>query len=198
MKTKQNSEFAAKRFPQENWQRLVSDERAQWQEVAAFLRVAQPRAKEVWLDFGCGPGYFSLPLAKHVWSVIAVDVSEAMLVICRQRAAEERLKNIEFLVADDRQFPLAGRSIDRALLANIFHELDEPQRVLLEIRRLLKEGGKVLLIDWKPIETPTGPPLDHRVAEHIVIDTLENAGFAKEQSWDIFPFHYVLSFVSKR
>ena len=83
-------------------------------------------------------------------------------------------------------------------MANIFHELDDPKPILAEIRRILKNNGYLYLIDWQPIETPVGPPIEHRLPEQTVIETVENAGFTIEQSWKIFPFHYVLSFLNRK
>lgn len=185
----------SKQFPHERWERLVSEERAEWQNVEDLFRAAQPRSTEVWLDFGCGPGYFTIPLAGRVKSVIAVDVSAEMLSVCRKRVEERNLQNVRFLQSDGSHLPLDDKTIDRALLANIFHELDHPVQLLGEIQRVLKPAGKIFLLDWKPVETPTGPPLDHRILEQDVISAVKKAGYQPEKSWDVFPYHYLLSFV---
>ncbi len=192
-----DSSHFSKQFPPERWERLVSEERAEWQSVEELFRVTQPLPSEVWLDFGCGPGYFTIPLAGRVKTVFAVDVSMEMLSVCRKRVEERNLQNVRFLQSDGSQLPLGDNTIDRALLANIFHELDHPAQLLGEIQRVHKPGGKIFLLDWKPVETPTGPPLDHRIPERDVIIAVNKAGYQLEKSWDVFPYHYLLSFTKQ-
>ncbi len=187
-----------KQFPSERWKRLVSEERAEWQDVEKLFRAVHPLPSEVWLDFGCGPGYFTIPLAQKVKSVIAVDVSEEMLSVCRKRVGEHDLQNVSFFQSNGSHFPFGDKTIDRALLANIFHELDHPAQLLSEIQRVLKPDGKIFLLDWKPVETPTGPPLDHRISEQDVTTSVKKAGYQLEKSWDVFPYHYLLSFIKEK
>jgi len=186
----------AKRFNHENWQRLVNTERQQWQDVNKFFEIAQPSQKDVWLDFGCGPGYFAIPLAEKVKQVIAIDVSAEMLAVCQQRIQEHQLHNVLFLQSDEKQLPIADNQVDNALLANIYHELDHHQEFFTELHRVLKPSGKLFIIDWKPVESPTGPPMDHRIPESEVIREVENFGFPLRKRWDIYPYHYVLEFAS--
>ncbi len=187
----------SRRFHHENWERLVQTERQQWQNVDKFFAIAHPRKEDVWLDFGCGPGYFTVPLAQHVRQVIAVDVSPEMLAVCRQRVEEQHLDNVQFFQSDERRLPLPDDSIDTALLANLYHEIDHPNEFFNELRRVIKTDGKMFIIDWKPVESPTGPPMDHRIPAQQVIQTVENFGFPLTHQWDIFPYHYVLEFRNK-
>ncbi len=183
-----------KRFNHQNWERLVNTERQQWQDVDKFFEIAQPTEEDVWLDFGCGPGYFTVPLAEKVKQVIAIDVSAEMLAVCQQRIKDHQLTNVLFLQSDEKRVPVADNTVDKALLANIYHELDHHKAFFAELQRILKNTGTLFIIDWKPVESPTGPPMDHRIPETDVIREVESLGFPLRNRWDIYPYHYVLEF----
>ncbi len=184
----------SKQFAAENWARLLSEDRQKSMPLAVFFKRTQPASHEVWLDFGAGPGYFSLPLAEKVSKVIVADISETMLEVCRQRANEAGLNNLEFLKITNAQLDLADESVDKIVMANVFHELDQPEKDLAELRRVLKPAGRLFLIDWRVMETEHGPPLDHRIAPESVRHSCEQAGFQFTDQWDDFEFHYFLSF----
>ncbi|NOX36051.1 MAG: class I SAM-dependent methyltransferase [Calditrichaeota bacterium] len=186
-----------KRFDPRNWERLVSPEREAWQNVEAFLQVAQVSEREVWLDLGCGPGYFTLPLARRVAQVLAVDVSPEMRSVCQKRLSEHHIQNVNIYATDGEHLPLEDQCVDGVLMANVYHELDNPQRALAEVRRVLRPRGKLLVIDWHPVETEVGPPLDHRIPKEQVIQAITGWAFRLTQDWDIFPYHYVLEFVPR-
>lgn len=183
-----------KQFPSENWQRLVSEERQSFQNVELFLEHARPAAGEVWLDYGCGPGYFTLPLANQVKKIFAADISPEMLEICRQRAEEKGLRNIEYIRIERSKLPLKKHSVNKVVMANVFHELDRPENDLQELNRVATDDALIYLIDWRPLETGVGPPLHHRRSEEDVKHAFETAGFRLRDKWDIYDYHYFLIF----
>lgn len=104
--------------------------------------------KEVTLvDLGAGDGYLSRAVAAKVGSVIAVDISGAMLHELSKKAAKEGLSNIQTLLSDGCDMPLADKSAE-IVCANMFlHHIEEPVEVIKEMYRVLKPGGKVFLAD---------------------------------------------------
>jgi len=98
---------------------------------------------------------------------IGADVQEEMLKIAKERA--EGLKNVQLLKNDEDRLPVEGNSVDGILLAHSFHELERPDSMLKEVMRVLRPGGRVVVVDWKPVPTP----------------------FVRE--YDLYPYHYVAS-----
>ncbi len=101
-------------------------------------------------DIGCGTGNAAEILAPHVAEVIAIDIAKSML-----SAARKRLKgqgNVSFLLADLRSLPLPDGEIDAAVCVLVLHHIDDPQRVLAEMARILRPGGAALIVDMCPHE----------------------------------------------
>ncbi|MEN9257214.1 MAG: class I SAM-dependent methyltransferase [Gloeomargarita sp. GMQP_bins_5] len=180
------------KFPETNWQALLSPERATWQSLDVFFQVAQPRAQEVWADIGCGPGYFTLPLAERVHKVYALDSSPWMLERCRERAVAQGYGNVETRPCEETAIPLPDKSVDVSLLANLVHELLQPQAFLAAVGRITR--ARVHVIDWHPVPSPAGPPLVDRLPKDQVIDLLTGLGFVLVQDAPVYPYHYFLTF----
>ncbi|MDD5131660.1 MAG: class I SAM-dependent methyltransferase [bacterium] len=95
------------------------------------------------LDFGCGPGSYTICLSKMVGEkgrVYAVDIHPLAIKNIDHIAAREKLKNV-FTICSDCQTGLLDQSVDIVLLYDVFHILQEPNKVLDEIYRILKPDG---------------------------------------------------------
>jgi ubiquinone/menaquinone biosynthesis C-methylase UbiE len=107
-------------------------------------------------DFGCGSGYFTLPLAELVGKegqVTAVDVLENVLQLIQKRAESNGIFNIKTVHANlekERGSNLRETSQDIVFLANILFQSKEKEAILKEAVRVLKPGGKMIVIDWLP------------------------------------------------
>jgi ubiquinone/menaquinone biosynthesis C-methylase UbiE len=126
------------------------------------------------IDFGCGPGFFTIPFAKAAHRVVAVDVQSEMLKKAEAYARKAGVK-VELAESDGNAIPLPSDSFDLIFLNLVYHEIENKASVLLEFRRLLKIGGKVAIRE-KTENTlfPVGPPITP--VSHIQ-DGLEKAGF---------------------
>jgi ubiquinone/menaquinone biosynthesis C-methylase UbiE len=69
------------------------------------------------------------------------------------------------------------------------------ESILQEAYRLLKDGGKLLVIDWKIVTTPFGPPLDHRLPPELVNTIAQQVGFHLEKQFEAGAYHYGFIFV---
>ncbi len=184
-------------FPDSKWQRLVSDERNKSLEREKFFDISTPTENDVWADIGCGPGYFTLPLAQKVKKVYAVDISEKMLDVCKTRAEDASIYNIDYIVSSAESFNLLPNSIEKALFVTVFHELDDKKEAVKEIKKILREEGRVYIIDWKYEELDYGPSIEHKLPASEVIDYFVNEGFRLEKNLNIYPNYYFLVFYNK-
>lgn len=114
-----------------------------------FLKQVGIQPKQKILDFGCGPGFYTIPAARIVGRrgrVFALDKSAKVLQELEQRAKEESLSNIEILLTSGELIiPLPDDSVDVCLLFDVIHSyyFTHQRRVTLlrEIQRVLKAGG---------------------------------------------------------
>jgi len=131
------------------------------------------RADDVVIDFGCGPGFYTIPLTKMVGRVIAIDSQTGMLEKASRYAAKNNVK-VEFYQNDGKSIPLPDSIADLIFLRRVFHELDDKQAVLKELTRLLKRNGRLAIMEkTKKSLTPVGPP-KMEVSE--IVDVMKNVG----------------------
>ncbi len=103
----------------------------------------------VLVDLGAGDGYLSRAIASEVSSVIAVDISEAMLNELAKKADKQGISNIRTVLGDGCDIPLSDNGVD-IICANMFlHHIDEPITAIKEMHRILKPGGRVFLADLR-------------------------------------------------
>ena len=107
------------------------------------------------VDYGSGPGYFTLAAAEIVGkqgTVYALDIEPRMVRLARDRASEAGLQNVEALLIDGAEAPLPGAVADLAVCSLVFHyREDREARLALaqDIGRLLKPGGRTVVVQWE-------------------------------------------------
>jgi ubiquinone/menaquinone biosynthesis C-methylase UbiE len=145
---------------------------------------------------GCGPGFYLIPAAKIVGRggrVIGVDVMSNLLAEAENRAQLERVSQIVITVRADleqnRGSKLADSSVDWALVSNVLHQAD-PKKLLSEARRIIKEKGAVIVIEWKNGASPFGPPTEVRLNESDMLQIALQVGLKQERSFSPSPYHY--------
>jgi ArsR family transcriptional regulator len=99
-------------------------------------------------DLGCGTGQVCAALAPFVARVIAVDASSAMLQAAKKRL--QRFDNIELRRGDLEALPIDDARLDAATLMLVLHHVPEPERALAEVARVLKPGGRLVIVDMLP------------------------------------------------
>ncbi len=174
-------------FPASESHRLVNEERRKRQPVETILQRIGPRDGEVIADLGAGIGYLSIPLADAGAKVIALDFQQEMLDGIRQRDnGQERIRLVRATLPE---IPLPDASLDRVVLMNVFHEVEDKGRLAKEITRVLRPKGRITLVDWQARETERGPPMHERVPMGTAPSYFP--GFVLERSFDD-PEHYHL------
>lgn len=88
--------------------------------------------------------------------------------------------------------PLPDGIADLVYMINLHHELEDPIMVIKETLRLLKDSGKLIIIDWKKEETPEGPPIPIRVTEETIENQMRACGFMNIRKHAVLPYHNFL------
>jgi ArsR family transcriptional regulator len=99
-------------------------------------------------DLGCGTGQVSAALAPFVARVIAIDGSAAMLQSAKRRV--QAFDNVELRRGDLEELPVDDGRLDAAMLTLVLHHVPEPDKALAEVARVVKPGGRIVLVDMLP------------------------------------------------
>ena len=151
------------------------------------------------VDFGCGSGGWAIPLARELkeGKVFAIDILEEPLSALKGKAKLEKASNIKTIRADVEDKNglkmLGGDSIDLVLVTNLLFQVRDRKRVIAEAKRILKTGGKVLIIDWKK-GTPMGPK-EGTIPVEEAKRMVEETGLRLEEEFAAGAYHYGLIFI---
>ena len=158
----------------------------------------------VFLDAACGAGKYSLKAAEILAGqgiVFAVDLwADGIKTLQREAAAMGR-ENIWGCIANlSQRIPLSDGSVDSCLLATVLHDLiqtGEEQAAVSEIRRVLKPGGMLAVIEFKKIEGPPGPPMKIRLTADRTEQILNPLGFNLARAVEVGPYNYLSRFYAR-
>ena len=100
-------------------------------------------------DLGCGDGYLTIEAARFARKVISIDRSPDVLARGKALAARRKVSNIKWKRGDLERLPIPDASVDVALLSQALHHAGDPVRALSEARRILRPGGRVLVLDLR-------------------------------------------------
>ncbi len=154
---------------------------------ALLLGETESTAPGVALDIGCGTGELALRLAHCQWQVFAMDLCEPMLHQALAKLNGERSR-VHLTVGDSEHLPFADHTFDLLTCANSFHHYPHQPAVVREMFRVLRPGGRLLLLDGWPehlwgrllydviVTRLEGSKVRHRKA-HDVRQLFEEAGF---------------------
>lgn len=151
-------------------------------------------------DFGCGAGYFAIPAAKIVGEkgkVYALDVLKTALESVKSRARAEGLLNIISIWSNLETFngsKLKDEFVNLALLSNILFQSPKKAGIIKEAKRILKKGGKMIIIEWKK-DQPMGPPEKFIVHKDLVSDLAKKESFKFEREFSAGKHHWGIIFI---
>lgn len=154
------------------------------------------REDTVACDLGCGSGGWVVPLAKILskGKVFAVDILQEPLSALEEKLRREKLFNVSPMLADaEKGVKIMEDSVDLVLLTNILFQAEERNKILEESKRILKPGGKALVVDWKP-ESPVGPR-EGRVSKEDAIKLAAQTGLGLEKEIEAGKYHWGVIFV---
>jgi ubiquinone/menaquinone biosynthesis C-methylase UbiE/biotin operon repressor len=116
-----------------------------WKGVAeALLRLMPPM---VIADIGAGEGAFALLLAERAIKVIAVDTSAKMIEVGRELAQRHGVRNVEYRLGDMEELPIEDAIVDLVFFSQSLHHALHPERAVQEAARILKAGGRIVILD---------------------------------------------------
>jgi len=169
--------------------KLNNPERLNWlppEEIWKFLGLENPR---VLVDFGAGTGLITARLAEFAprADIHALDIQPEMIEYLTAHMPD----TVTPMLINGTTIPLGDETVDALWNIAVYHELEDREFFLSEVYRILKPGGKLLVIDWEK-ESPllsAGPPLEHRIPLDWIIAELKDSGFTEIRTLQSFKSH---------
>ncbi|MCK9344925.1 MAG: class I SAM-dependent methyltransferase [Candidatus Pacebacteria bacterium] len=152
-------------------------------------------------DLGCGVGAYTLPIAEKVGEsgrVYAVEVQKDFLINIKTEAAARGLKNIELLWGNIENLggtKIKDDGVDAVIISNVLFLAEDKKGLLREARRILKTGGKLLLIDWSDSFNNLGPSPEMVVTKDEARALCEAEGFVLKDEVPAGEHHYGFIFL---
>jgi ubiquinone/menaquinone biosynthesis C-methylase UbiE len=148
-------------------------------------------------DVGTGTGYFALPFAMAVGTggkVLAVDFQKEMLEKLGLKLSRTgNPQNVVLVEGEASRTTLSGNTCDLVFMSNLWHELDDDAGVLREVKRLIRPGGRLVILDWRAdVVPPPGPPAAHRVSQDNLRHILSWHGWSVTHAGNVGTYSYLL------
>ena len=175
----------------EEYMRVLEDpQRDSWQKPHEVVTALDLKPADTVADIGAGSGYFTRRFALHAGKVYAVDIDSKLL----EAAVKGAPNNVEAILAapDDPKLPAA--SVDTIFFCDVLHHIEKRPAYYAKLAKVLKPGGRIVVVDFYKKELPVGPPPAMKIAEGDMVAELRTAGFGLTKRLDILPYQSYLFF----
>jgi ubiquinone/menaquinone biosynthesis C-methylase UbiE len=175
---------------------LEDPKRDAYQKPHEVMEALAVKPGEVIADIGAGSGYFAVRLAHHVGPsgrVYAVDISPEMIRHLHKRIRDAKLLNLSPILAEPGD-PLLPQAVDRFLIVDVWHHVEDQAAYLAKLKAHLKPGGQVVMIDFQKRDLPVGPPAAMKIAREDLVKQMEQHGFRVAKEHTFLPYQYFLVF----
>jgi ubiquinone/menaquinone biosynthesis C-methylase UbiE len=146
---------------------------------ALFSALELPEGPSVVVEIGAGTGLFAEAFTERAPEAVVyvTDIAEEALEWIRAHRSGVAEGRIVPVMAEETCVPLQDGLADAVYMINIHHEFIDPAASYADAFRILKAGGRLLVVDWAARETPKGPPLASRVSAERLVEVVGGAGF---------------------
>jgi ubiquinone/menaquinone biosynthesis C-methylase UbiE len=153
-------------------------------------------------DLGAGSGHYSFaasPLVGDTGKVFSVEVQKELVQRIKNEAQNRKLSNIDVMwgdIEESQGTKLADRAVDIALLSNVLFQVEDISATLREAHRIIKPGGRLLIVDWSESFGGMGPQPESVLAADKARALGEEVGFTYDSALTVGAHHY--GFVMKK
>lgn len=176
---------------------LDNPQREAEQKPAEVIAALKLKAGETIADIGAGSGFFAFRFAPHVGNagrVYAVDTSADMVLHMNRRIRDLGLNNVITVLSAPDDPLLQDTSVDRFFICNTWHHIPDRPKYLALMRKMLRPGGQIIIVDYRKEELPVGPPPEMKLSREEVLREMEVGGFKLVDDHKFLPYQYFLVF----
>ncbi len=179
---------------------LERPEREREEEPRKVIEALELKPGQVVADVGVGTGYFAFrmaPLVGEKGKVLGVDIQQEMLDLLKAKAAELKVSNVEGVLGTIKDPKLPEAGVDLVLMVDVYHEFDHPWEMMQAIKKSLKPGGRVVLVEYRK-EDPAVPIKEvHKMSEEQIKKEMTAAGLEHVKTVGTLPRQHIAIFKKK-
>ena len=179
---------------------LERPERESEEKPDLLLEALKLKSGDVVADLGAGTGYYSWRMANLVGDkglVYAVDIQQEMLDLLAKRMEQRKITNVKGVLGTIKDPKLPARSVDLALMVDVYHEFDHPLEMMQAICQALKPGGRVVVVEFRA-EDPKVPIKEvHKMSEAQVRKEMSAQPLEWVETIATLPWQHVIVFRKK-
>ncbi len=169
---------------------LEDPSRDAWQKPHEVVVALGLKADESIADLRAGAGYFSRRFARHAGKVWAVDIDPKLLEI----AAKGKPGNLETVLGKPDDPMLPAGAVDTIFICDVSHHIDGRAAYLGKLKRALKPGGRIVVVDFKEGKLPVGPPPSMKITEKELVGEFAALWLRVSRRHEMLPHQYFLEF----
>jgi len=176
---------------------LEDPKRDQYQKPHEVIQALDLKEGERIADIGAGSGYFAFRLGRHVGEagqIYAVDVSPEMIIHMNRTIRDQKITNVRTILAPPDDPLLPEKSVDRFFFCDTWHHIDTQKGYLELMKKMLRPGGQIVMIDFQKRELPVGPPVHMKIAREDLIAQMAASGLELLEEHTFLPYQYFLVF----
>jgi precorrin-6B methylase 2 len=147
-------------------------------------------------DIGAGTGYYTFKICDKVpqGKVYAVEVQNDAVTYLKNKTGQLNIQNVTVVKGTEQSPELPENSVDLAIMVDVYHELNYPHEMLQAMRRALKQGGKLLLMEYRAEDPKVSIKALHKMSVKQVNKELSANGFHLVQDGEFLPIQHFLLF----
>jgi len=175
-------------------ERFENAERTAYQKPEKVIQYIGDVQGQTIMDLGAGTGYFTFRLVDAGAKVIAADVDDRFLNYMKQKADSLKVNNqIELRKVPYDSPKLKTNEVDKFLIVNTYHHIDDRTEYFKKVKSGLKENGEAIIIDFFKKKQEVGPPKRYCVSAEEVVEELKVAGFTDfKVEKDLLEYQYIV------
>lgn len=146
-------------------------------------------------DIGAGTGVFAFPATEMSSSdSYALEKSDDMIEVLEKRIVERQIENLKVRKVESDLLPMEDNICDIVILVTVLHHIDNKKTLVSEIKRMLRENGRLMIIEFHKNEISGGPPIEMKISKEELEDFAKDYSLKTLDSFDLGDNFYVYVF----
>jgi ubiquinone/menaquinone biosynthesis C-methylase UbiE len=173
---------------------LERNNRQQEENTKLAIEKMQLSPQTVVADIGAGTGYYTFAIARKIpyGKVYAVEIQEEMIKYLNDKKLSTGISNVEIIKGSQQSPNLPENSVDLAIMVDVYHELEFPHEMLHSIKRSLKKGGTILLLEYRAEDASIAIKPHHKMTISQANKEMEANGFKLMYNGQFLPMQHFL------